>query len=286
MKLPDFYNFEPLNSIKELMGIPRDVYGALLVEVRIGRLTEAELERLTSPTGIEVGLDDIVILPDGTLAYKNSRVILYIRDVTVYSGREAEPRFHVSNCATLQKMREDGRFNRYVVSTRTDGQFALNLIDQGQVTQGMHDLSVCQNCLSKLSFDGFSSAMNRAIKRNRVKAFRLETFFEQYPRSLHLDEPKYNSDNAPLDVYPTDWTDISNRVRDAARWKCDVCGFDLNRREDRQFLHVHHKNGLKYDCRDANLAAVCVGCHADEPQHAHMKQLDEYGRFLALKARY
>jgi hypothetical protein len=47
MKLPDLYHFEPLNSVKERMGLDRGKLGTLEVHVEVGRLTAAELERLT-----------------------------------------------------------------------------------------------------------------------------------------------------------------------------------------------------------------------------------------------
>ena len=46
MKLPNFFDFEPLNTLKEKMGIPRHVYGDLTVLIDPSRLTELELENL------------------------------------------------------------------------------------------------------------------------------------------------------------------------------------------------------------------------------------------------
>ena len=53
MKLPEFFSFEPLNRLKERMGIPRDVYGSLTVKVEPGRLTEHELNQLSAGDGID-----------------------------------------------------------------------------------------------------------------------------------------------------------------------------------------------------------------------------------------
>lgn len=285
MKLPDFYNFEPLNAIKSRMGIARNKYGDLKVKVKAGRLTELELEQLISPGGLEVSFDQITILKDGTLAYKNSRVLLYIRDVAVYPGKTAEPRFHVSNCRTLQRMQQGGRFDRYVISTRTDGRFSLNFIEYGKKKSQLYDLCVCQNCLEKLGFDGFSVALPTTRKKEFVRSFKLERFFEKYPLSLHLETPKYNSDNAPINEYPKNWSEISSRARQDANWKCQRCGIDLYRKEYRQYLHVHHKNGLKHDCSAGNLLVICVQCHADEPEHSHMKGLLDYKEFILAKTR-
>ena len=167
MKLPDFYHFEPLNSLKERMGLPREALGTLEVHVDAGRLTATELERLTSQDGLDIGLDDLRILDDGTLAYKDSRVLLYIRDVSVMGEREPEPpRYHLANCSTLRQMRERRRFNRYVVSTRLDGVFNLNIIRGQTSTRRLVPLSVCQNCLDFLRFDGFR------IERSRDRRIR------------------------------------------------------------------------------------------------------------------
>src|SRR3954463_3777323 len=115
MKLPDFTKFEPLNGLKGRMSIPRDVYGSFSLSIDRNHLTIAELDLLTSGEGIDVSFDELTILPDGTLAYKDSRVLLYIRDIHVYGGRDGEPRYHLSNCTTLRDMTEKGRFERYIV---------------------------------------------------------------------------------------------------------------------------------------------------------------------------
>lgn len=283
MKLIDFYIFEPFNNVKASMGIPRNVYGELKIKIQEGRLSEMELERLTSPDGLEIKFDQITILPDGTLSYKNSRVILYIRDVATYSGQNTEPKFHISNCATLQRMRSDGKFNRYVISTRIDGQFTINRIQNNKSISQLSDLKVCQNCLAKLNFDGFSGGIQHPEKKNIVQNFKIGDFFNKYPMSLFLDTPQYNSDNSPINAYPKNWNDISRQFRERAGWRCNKCLILLREQHLQKFLDVHHKNGLKFDCRDDNLEAICIGCHAEEPDHAHMKVNQRYNEFIQTK---
>ena len=84
MKLPDFLKSDLLNNLKSRMGIPRDKYGSLEVIITAARLTADELKRLWEGEGIEVGFDDVATLKDGTLVYKNARVLLYIRDIQPY----------------------------------------------------------------------------------------------------------------------------------------------------------------------------------------------------------
>jgi hypothetical protein len=284
MKLTDFAVFEPLNSLKEKMGIPRDAFGSLTVVIDAGRLSELELEKLTSRDGLEISIDDLRILDDGTLAYKNSRVLLYIRDVAVYGGYQSQPRYHVSNCSTLVGMRQKRRFStRYVVSTRMDGQFNLNFVDGGIARSELHSLFVCQNCLDQLTFNGFQQRWRKPRKVAAVQAFTLEEFFTQYPRSLHTENPKYNSDNAPLNTYTDDFGEVSARAKRAANWMCQRCSIDLS--SEKRFLHTHHKDGAKFDNSTDNLKVLCYGCHANEPDHQHMKGHPDYVAFQRVRAR-
>ena len=45
------------------------------------------------------------------------------------------------------------------------------------------------------------------------------------------------------------------------------------------YLHVHHKNGMKNENFDYNLQVLCLGCDTDQPQHGHLKKLEEYREF-------
>jgi hypothetical protein len=51
MKLVDFFKFEPLNTLKNRMGIPTDVYGSIAFEVEPGRLTLARQALLRPSQG-------------------------------------------------------------------------------------------------------------------------------------------------------------------------------------------------------------------------------------------
>jgi hypothetical protein len=110
---------------------------------------------------------------------------------------------------------------------------------------------------------------------------RLKTFLPN-PRSLHTENPKYNSDNAPLNTYGDDFSEISLKTKNAAKWMCQKCGFDLSSKKE--FLHTHHKNGAKFDNNPLNLSVLCYGCHADEPGHHHMKNHPSYAMFRTIKA--
>lgn len=281
MKLPDFYQFEPLNDLRRRMGLGESDYGSLEVTLDPPRLTVEELDKLISGEGIDVSFDELTILDDGTLAYKDSRVLLYIRDVHQYGDRDAqEPRYHVAHCRTLQDMTERGRFERYVIAAEASGEFELNFINKGNKRAERRRLLVCRNCLTKLRFERFEE-LSRPKKHEAVRLFTPEKFFRVYPRSLHSKLPTYNSKNAPIDDYPADWPTISRRTRAGAGWKCQKCNRNLSSKSLRQYLDVHHISGDRRDNSPRNLMVVCVGCHAEMPSHSHLKDSRRYRDYLA-----
>jgi hypothetical protein len=286
MKLPDFYASSSLNRLRSMMGIAADKYGSLEFEATEGRLSEQELERLVSPDGLDIqSLDDIRTLDDGTLAYKNSRILLYIRDHTVYNDRPVDPKFHVADCGTLQEMKQKKRFARYVVATRLDGTFRLNIINGGQKSEEVKKLSVCQNCMNQLQFDGFQMTMARQARYALVNSFSIERFFQKYPKTLLVEVPKHDADTAPLNDYNQDFSQKSMALRAAANWTCQnvSCGISLAKPDLRRFLHIHHLNSIKSDDSASNLKILCIRCHADEPNHGHMKTLPDYIHFTSLR---
>jgi hypothetical protein len=280
MKLPNFFNFAPLNDLKRRMGLPADTYGTFAGDPE--RLTAEERVLLESGEGIEVTFDQLTVLPDKTLAFKDSRVLLYIRDVHVYGSRQRKdwyPRYHLANCTTLQEMTAGGRFDRYVIASETGGEFTLNMITGAKRRSERQRLPVCQNCLAALAFNGFSLQKDRSARRKIVETFAPAQFFAVYPHSLHVRKPRFTSETAPLDDYTDNFAEISYRVRKEAGWRCQKCYLWVGPHRS-QYLHVHHKNGNRRDNKTANLRALCIKCHADEPWHGHLKNDPRYTAFL------
>ena len=116
-----------------------------------------------------------------------------------------------------------------------------------------------------------------------VAKFTLDRFFTLFPKSLHIYRPQHDADSAPLNQYSSVFPAVSFEVKKAAQWRCQECRIDLSRPGHRSFLHTHHKNGIKSDNSPGNLKAVCIGCHANQPSHSHMKALPQYLEFIALK---
>lgn len=61
-------------------------------------------------------------------------------------------------------------------------------------------------------------------------------------------------------TYPPDWPEIAERVKRAARWRCEDCD---HRHEPAAgyTLTVHHLDGDKSNCHWRNLVALCQRCH-------------------------
>jgi hypothetical protein len=244
------------------------------------------LPALLGDNGIDVGFHEVKTLNDGTLAYKGYRVLLYIRDVASYGFEDSMPRFHLAFCQTLERMELDNRFQRYVVANRDDGVFSVNFIKRIVSTEKIR-LNVCQHCLGRLRWDGFQNNMEEVARIRVVKKFQLKTFFKRYPKDLIPKRPDHTSDDAPLNDYTNDWEAVSERTKKARGHRCENpdCSLLISRR-DSKYLHVHHENGLKYDNSERNLTVLCIRCHADQPQHGHMKKLPDYLAFIAKYPRY
>ncbi len=267
MNLPDFSNDGALNRLREEMG-------ADLVP------WVSEISQLAGG-GIDVLPEEIDFGPGGTLIYKGRTVAIYIRDQRMSSDDpELLCKFHVADCSTLKAMRSAGRYERYVVTTRTDGKFIVNFLNRGG-SRVERKLYVCKNCLSLLNYKNYRYC-DPGTKSEIRNKFSLKAFFEKYG-SLITKKPIHTDITAPINKYPPNWNQIARRYKEDRSRKCEICYFDLGDEERKRFLHVHHKNGLKYDNDPENLLALCIGCHADQPQHQHLKSRPDYEEYSRLR---
>ncbi|MCX4136776.1 HNH endonuclease [Paraburkholderia sp. SEWSISQ10-3 4] len=275
-QLPNFLSWNSLNVLRQEMGAP--LATSFIPDHRFKEIDLPVLERLQN-TGVDVKFDEVEVLSDGTLAYKGYRVLLYIRDISTVGQQESMPKYHLAYCRTLDTMRRNSRFDRYVVANGESGKFLVNVIENDIRTQHVR-LNVCQNCLAHIHWNGFDMKTPRPTRGALVSTFALPDFFKKYPRDLMSVRPKYTFDTAPLNDYTHDWAEVSERTKRERGYRCGTCRTML-RQSDSKFLHVHHRNGQKYDNSDINLDVLCIRCHAEEPMHGHMKNLPEYKAFIA-----
>lgn len=244
-------------------------------------LTIEEIERLAGE-GIEIPLEEVRVLNDGTHVYKGRRVIVYIRDIAEYGGRTSMPKYHLAMCSTLSKMMEAGRFKtRYVVATRDDGRFSIQRIRGDTSIKGEEQLNVCQQCLDELNYKSFSIRMPPHQRRDAVSNFSVKLFFDEFGKSCVWAIPKYDAINAPTNVYSPLFYRISKALKEKRGYRCEEadCGIDLSSTLNRRFLHAHHLNADKSDNHPTNIKLLCIRCHANEFQHAHVRENPDYDRF-------
>lgn len=198
MNLPKFADDSSFANLRERMGArPSGRFSSTVLPLPLPAgevVTEEELSRLARE-GMEVTYGAVRVLEDGTLAFKNRRVFLYIRviggghvdDLEEPWGskrrevrtEDREPRFHVAHCRTLESMRQKGRGGRYVVAVRDDGRF--DLVAGG--TLESRSLRVCKNCLEKIDWKDFSICRDHD-RDARVAAFSIAEFFGTYGRTV------------------------------------------------------------------------------------------------------
>jgi hypothetical protein len=256
-------------KIRLNMGIPDNYkpnYGPLAFSFKKQEWKDALVE------GIEIKItdEDFKCEKNGLMSYKGERVIIYIRDQANYSKNfKSEYRFHITWCPTLSTKEANGTFEKYVVSTRTDGKFKVNVMGNNGIESTFKDLMVCKNCLNKLDYHGYKSA-TKSQKEKIFQNFKIADFLKEYKNDISseiMQKPTYNEKTAPLNVYSPRWGDISKNLKGRKNY-CEECHKIF---KNDTIVHVHHINGLKSDNAPSNLAVLCLDCH--KKHHNHMKGL-------------
>ena len=60
------------------------------------------------------------------------------------------------------------------------------------------------------------------------------------------------------------WTNLSNRIREEANWKCYCCGISLDKLKEKKYFHTHEYWLFNRETKTIKLAAlvcVCSKCH-------------------------
>ena len=255
------------NELKRLVDLMGPVRHAWTPDIALPELEEIDIQLRE---GVEITLDELDI-ENGLLSVQGRQILLYIPD----QGRNIADalddgikgrRFHVADCKTLRSMRDQNRFERYVVTNDLSGNFKVHGVDiYGTDQGGITNLHVCMNCLSALNYSGYTYK----TKPGRTKIhrnFSIEEFFEAYSTFFkHLPSKRINDG---VSGYTDDWPLISGSIKADCHYICDECEIDLS--ANKHLLHVHHINGVKNDNAPDNLRPLCIDCHRKQPMHALM----------------
>lgn len=187
MELQDFTEFQPFNSLREKMGTDKLGFFELFdPSIHLTGSERSELENV----GVLLRPEQIKILPDKTLALKNSRVLAYNPDENFYRAHREYPTFHVAMCSQLEEIKNESPRNELLVTTRLDEEYNLVKIkSSGEVSMVSHGFVVCKHCLHALRYKNYDEFRNRRRGHSQkiLGDFKLQEFYrlyQQYPLSF------------------------------------------------------------------------------------------------------
>ena len=270
-------DFADLQNLVRSMGASTTNWKIGSVQLSPRAKAYQELEK-----GKEIALEELEAGPGKLLTYNGEQVLLYIKDTrsskdTLLYAPEDSRRFHIAECRTLNEMRAKGRFERYVVTTRSDGFFLVDYLERetnesGEIEAG---LKVCKYCLGEINYELYNF---KKVEQNEIwNEFLISSFLKEYS-TFFTKLPGRMDTNAPVDRYVKDWAKISRDFRSSRDWICENCHVDLS--SNRRLLHTHHISGVKTDNSEKNLKALCAVCHSEEPAHSHLKVTESERRTI------
>ncbi len=187
MKLPDFREFEPFNELREKIGTTELGFFELFDPAI--HLTGSERSELES-SGVLLQSNKIRVLPDKTLALKNSRVLAYIPDESWHRSHREYPTYHLAWCAQLETLSAEHPALNFLVTTRiSDDYSVLKIRGSGEVSLSEQGLVVCKHCLHALRYRDYDEFRNRrrGYSQKVLNDFNLRDFYrfyQQYPLSF------------------------------------------------------------------------------------------------------
>lgn len=190
MELLDFTEFEAFNRLREKMGTDRLGYFELFDPAI--HLTGQERSQLESP-GLLMKPESVKVLPDKTLAIKNSRVLAYVPSENWFRDRREYPAYHVAMCTELEELKREHPEQEVMVTTRLADDYELvKLRPGGELSMVNHGFVVCKNCLHALRYKDFDLYRNRkrGYSQKVLGDFNLRDFYrlyQQYPLSFRAN---------------------------------------------------------------------------------------------------
>ncbi|SFK01010.1 hypothetical protein SAMN04488518_101743 [Pseudovibrio ascidiaceicola] len=277
-------NFPALDRLISQMGAPLSKWRTQKV-----KLSEREILRQELEAGKEVSIDQIHSF-GGLLEHEGEQILIYIKatgkdkDTLLHDTKNC-PKFHFAECATIRGKRKENRLQRYHATIRMDGKFECTWTNDETREEGEieAELIVCKNCLKEIAWKGYGTSDQEGSNDTIAQDFEIADFLRTYEPLFHT-KPSKTSSTPTTAIYPKKWAQTSLTYRSSRQWKCEECGVNLSKKEHRRLLHTHHITGDLSDSSHLNLKALCILCHAGQPNHGHMKvSLSEQREIEALR---
>lgn len=249
--------------------------------------------------------DDKIVFGESGLFYVDesgvvARVIVHITDCNInhhnsiqrrdignsgvisHDGISECHRYHIFNCDVLERARNEGWRTKYKMTTRKDGMFYYRFIYNNRIYREIRGqkLYLCKQCITK---------GQTIFSRNRIVVrwpeFQLLQFLKLEIPNDSIQGISTIAESSSPSVYSRDWKNISDKFRNSIGWRCQNLSCkkpNLNSKSLRRFLHVHHRNLDKSDNSLLNLIALCIACHANQPNHSHVKNSPDYKAYIQL----
>jgi hypothetical protein len=76
--------------------------------------------------------------------------------------------------------------------------------------------------------------------------------------------------------YSMEWKRLSREYRQKQNYKCEECGIQILKNEDKQYIHTHHIDSDKSNNNDSNLRCLCILCHSFVDEN-HKRRFNDNG---------
>lgn len=273
IKLPDFSRCVEVQQLLFSMGIShvrdlpvvkftRKIEKKVIVTVKnTEQLRYAHELKIGS---IPLGKGEVLRSHKGLIEINGLKSCVYIKDQRgqYYNNGLSSYRFHLCWCNTIEEMANSGRKNRYVATARDDGLFPVNhQFDEGH-EEKLVKLELCKNC--------------RRILEERKMYFFPFTLCEFYKRyQTHIaDSFTREETHISEEQYAPNHAEVASKYKSIANYVCSICGVDCS--QNKELLHLHHKDGNGQNNKHYNLMVLCIDCHAQQPRHSYMKKNPDF----------
>ena len=198
-----------------------------------------------------ISANDIEVVNGRAIMKSQEDYFLMFAYLDKYNTRKwKKPKFHTRDCRTIKEYTHA----HFVYSNHMPVNF-YSTSERKQLTNQY--LKLCGNCKNE-AFRGLFSSEKK-------------WYDEVLDYVENLTNPIKRKDG-----YITFWKQTSEAYRTKMNWKCENCS--LNLKENKVYLHTHHKDGNKLNNSKNNFESLCILCHAFQ----HINKVKRAEGFLEL----